>query len=107
MITAAVDAQEYVLAVLAMLTAVDRLAFLYLRIIVAMYMGDAGRRGAPHPRARQRRLASASRSPSPWWSAFLPGLVVDFARTPCPATALRRRARLRLAARSLRSLRLR
>jgi NADH-quinone oxidoreductase subunit N len=82
-ILAAVDAKSYVLAVLAMLSAVIA-AFLYLRIIVSMYMAEE----------TSEELAAAKPIRIPATAAvglaltlaftvvvgFLPGLVLDFAR---------------------------
>jgi NADH-quinone oxidoreductase subunit N len=81
-IMASVDAKSYVLALLAMLSAVIA-AFLYLRIIVSMYMADA-----PEGEAQPKPL------PVPFSAAvglgltlaftvvvgFLPSVVVEFSR---------------------------
>jgi NADH-quinone oxidoreductase subunit N len=50
-ITAAVDAGSYGLAMVAMLAAVIA-AYLYLRIVVSMYMADADADTVPPPRVR-------------------------------------------------------
>jgi NADH-quinone oxidoreductase subunit N len=87
-ILAAVDARSYVLAVLAMLSAVIA-AFLYLRIIVNMYMSD----DADEARPVIRIPASAALGLGLTLAftvvvGFLPGLVVDFARDAAGTLAL-------------------
>ena len=57
-IGAAVDADSYALAILAMLAAVVS-AYLYLRIVVAMYMSADDEEGAPAPGERVRVPALA------------------------------------------------
>jgi NADH-quinone oxidoreductase subunit N len=88
-IGAAVEAGSYWLAVLAMLSAVVS-AFLYLRIVVAMYMSDADEeRAVPAPRARVG-LALGARVALGLAVAFtlvvgiLPGRVVDWADGAVP-----------------------
>jgi NADH-quinone oxidoreductase subunit N len=82
-ILAAVDARSYVLAVLAMLSAVIA-AFLYLRIIVSMYMADetADEDAAAKP-IRIPATAAVGLALTLGFTVvvgFLPGSVIDFAR---------------------------
>ena len=79
-ILAAVDARSYVLAIIAMLTAVIA-AFLYLRIIVTMYMGDDATETAPLIRVPPSAAVGLGLTLAfTVVVGFLPGLVVDFAR---------------------------
>jgi NADH-quinone oxidoreductase subunit N len=88
-ILAAVDARSYVLAVLAMLTAVIA-AFLYLRIIVNMYMSDeTADDTAPFiPIPASAAVGLAITLAFTVVVGFLPGLVVDFARDAAANIAL-------------------
>ena len=87
-ILAAVDARSYVLAVLAMLSAVIA-AFLYLRIIVTMYMGDDADETAPVIRVpASAAVGLALTLAFTVVVGFLPGLVVDFARDAAGTLAL-------------------
>jgi NADH-quinone oxidoreductase subunit N len=88
-ILAAVDARSYVLAVLAMLSAVIA-AFLYLRIIVTMYMGDeAVDDAAPKiPIPASAAVGLALTLAFTVVVGFLPGFVVDFARDAAGSIAL-------------------
>jgi NADH-quinone oxidoreductase subunit N len=87
-ILAAVDARSYVLAVLAMLSAVIA-AFLYLRIIVNMYMSDDAVADAPTIRIpASAGVGLALTLAFTVVVGFLPGLVVDFARDAAASIAL-------------------
>jgi NADH-quinone oxidoreductase subunit N len=86
-ILAAVDARSYVLAVLAMLSAVIA-AFLYLRIIVNMYMSDATD-DAPFIRIPPSAAVGVGLALAfTVVVGFLPGLVVDFAQDAAGTLAL-------------------
>ncbi|MDQ3145868.1 MAG: NADH-quinone oxidoreductase subunit N [Actinomycetota bacterium] len=90
---AAVEAESYALAVLAMLSAAVS-AFLYLRIIVTMYMqsdeataGDGDGDGVRTARIRVPFAAGLSLGVAVAFTlvvGFLPGAVVDFARDAIP-----------------------
>jgi NADH-quinone oxidoreductase subunit N len=87
-ILAAVDARSYVLAVLAMLSAVIA-AFLYLRIIVNMYMSDDATDTAPVIRVPPSAAVGLALTLAfTVVVGFLPGLVVDFARDAAATIAL-------------------
>lgn len=86
-ILAAVDARSYVLAVLAMLSAVIA-AFLYLRIIVNMYMSDATD-DAPFIRIPPSAAVGLGLTLAfTVLVGFLPGLVVNFAQDAAGTLAL-------------------
>ncbi|MEZ5166256.1 MAG: proton-conducting transporter membrane subunit [Acidimicrobiales bacterium] len=71
-IGAAVAARSYWLAVVAMVSAVVS-AFLYLRIVLSMYLGQSDEdRGPVTPSDRGRRWRSARRSCSRWASGSFP-----------------------------------
>ncbi len=81
-ISAAVDAKSYVIAVLAMLSAVIA-AFLYLRIIVSMYLSDPPEDAAALPPVRVPFTAGVGLAAALGFTVvfgFLPGPIVDFAR---------------------------
>jgi NADH-quinone oxidoreductase subunit N len=81
-ILASVDAKSYVLAVLAMLSAVIA-AFLYLRIIVSMYMSDAAAGAADRAPIRVPISAAVGLGLTLAFTVivgFLPSAVVDFSR---------------------------
>jgi NADH-quinone oxidoreductase subunit N len=81
-ILASVDARSYVLAVLAMLSAVIA-AFLYLRIIVSMYMADAADGDAERPPIHVPISAAVGLGLTLAFTVivgFLPSAVVDFSR---------------------------
>jgi NADH-quinone oxidoreductase subunit N len=81
-ILASVDAKSYVLAVLAMLSAVIA-AFLYLRIIVSMYMADAAEGAAERPPVHVPISAAVGLSLTLAFTVivgFLPSTVVEFSR---------------------------
>jgi NADH-quinone oxidoreductase subunit N len=84
-IGAAVDAESYALAIIAMLSSVVS-AFLYLRIVVAMYMqGDEER--APTGRIRVPPAAAISLGIAVVVTlviGVLPGIAVDWARDAVP-----------------------
>jgi NADH-quinone oxidoreductase subunit N len=87
-ILAAVDARSYVLAVLAMLSAVIA-AFLYLRIIVNMYMSEETDEVAPPIRVpASAAVGLALTLAFTVVVGFLPGFVVNFARDAAAAIAL-------------------
>ncbi|MCC6437913.1 MAG: NADH-quinone oxidoreductase subunit N [Acidimicrobiales bacterium] len=101
-ITAAVDARSYWLALVAMLSAVIG-AFVYLRIIVAMYMSDGDEGHAAHAEAGDAVVLDAGAGfgvltvPVTLWVAlavavavtvlvgFLPGLVTSLAHDAVPS----------------------
>jgi NADH-quinone oxidoreductase subunit N len=81
-ILAAVDAKSYVIAVVAMLSAVIA-AFLYLRIIVSMYLSDPPEDAAALPPVRVPLSAGIGLAAALGFTVvfgFLPGPVVDFAQ---------------------------
>jgi NADH-quinone oxidoreductase subunit N len=81
-ILASVDARSYVLAVLAMLSAVIA-AFLYLRIIVSMYMADAPDAVVERPAIPVPISATIGLALTLAFTVivgFLPSVVVDFSR---------------------------
>ncbi len=81
-IMAAVDAKSYVLALLAMLSAVIA-AFLYLRIIVSMYMADAPEGEAPPKPLPVPFSAAVGLGLTLAFTVvvgFLPSVVVEFSR---------------------------
>jgi NADH-quinone oxidoreductase subunit N len=88
-IGAAVESDSYALALLAMLSAVVS-AFLYLRIIVAMYMQAPDEAGADDTRARRVPVpltAGLSLAVAVGFTlvvGLVPGAVVDFARDAVP-----------------------
>ena len=86
-IGAAVDSSSYALAIIAMLTAVVS-AFLYLRIIVAMYMQpDEDEAAATGPRIRVPATAAVSLGVAVLVTlviGVLPGIAVDWARDAVP-----------------------
>ena len=85
---AAVDAEYYWLAVVAMLSAAIA-AFLYLRIVTTMYLGDAeGGEVTAHPRIRIPFSAGLSLTLALAFTlviGVLPGLLQDFANDAVPA----------------------
>ena len=86
-IVAAVDAGSYWLAVVAMVMAVVA-AFVYLRLVVAMYMSDDVFDGAEHPAAAHGAEASGG--------AVLVGVGEDGGAAVAVATATERAARIRV-----------
>jgi NADH-quinone oxidoreductase subunit N len=87
-IDAAVDAESYALAVIAMVSAVIA-AFLYLRVIVVMYLSEP-EDGAVEPAGPRVRIPAAAAAGLVVAFAFtvvvgfLPGEVIDFARDAVP-----------------------
>ena len=87
-IDAAVDAESYALAVIAMVSAVIA-AFLYLRVIVVMYLSEP-EDGAVEPAGPRVRVPAAAAAGLVVAFAFtvvvgfLPGEVIDFARDAVP-----------------------
>jgi NADH-quinone oxidoreductase subunit N len=87
-IDAAVDAESYALAVIAMVSAVIA-AFLYLRVIVVMYLSEP-EDGALEPAGPRVRIPAAAAAGLVVAFAFtvvvgfLPGEVIDFARDAVP-----------------------
>ena len=85
-IAAAVDAQSYVLAVIAMLASVIA-AFLYLRIIVSMYLADPQGDEEQQPEVRVPFSAGLGLALTLGFTVvvgFLPWWLVDYARDAVP-----------------------
>jgi len=89
MIGAAADVGSWALAVVAMLSAAIA-AFLYLRVIVAMYLVDAdGEVPAPAPVPLSAALAVGAAAVFTLVVGVVPSPLLDFARDAVPVLALR------------------
>ena len=86
-IAAAVDAESYTLAVIAMVSSVIA-AFVYLRIIVSMYLADPEPGDADQPRVRVPLSAGVGLTLTLAFTVvvgFLPWWLVDYARDAVPS----------------------